>query len=61
METRENRKYRIPVSIFVSREDSKTILDVKYTEEGTWDEYRRMCRWTLQWYGLDEMAEQIPR
>lgn len=60
MDQRENRKYQIPVSITVSR-DGERILDVKYTEDGTWDEYRKMCRWILQLHGLNELAEQIPR
>lgn len=57
---REAEKYRIPVSIRVSR-DGETILGIEYTEDGTFDEFRRMCRWILQANGLEEMAERIPR
>ena len=40
-------KYRIPTAIWVSR-DGETVLRVEYTDDGTFSEYREMCRWILQ-------------
>lgn len=56
----KEEKYRIPTAIWISR-DGETVLRVDYTDDGTFSEYREMCRWILQAHGLDQLAEQIPR
>jgi hypothetical protein len=59
MEQLMERKYKIPLSVRVSRETGE-ITEVTYTEDGTWDEYLKMTKWVLQAHGLTEYAAMIP-